>query len=403
MGIFNRRRQPRDKPARSPGESWQAQPGRSADWRANTSEAICAAAARLARTLSSAPLHLYKEQEVQRTDPLERLVRYAPAPGWNACTFVRDMEFARNSVGRCYALIRRDTLMQPLSLWYVDPARVTTLWEKETDELWHRLPLGDGQYGYVHDSDMFWLSFLSTSGGITPTSVLRGTLEYDAQVKEFSLKQLDGVHDVILINVPGNNLSGDRRTALIQDILSSYKASGKSALVLDSGITATRLASSPVDPHVLDVEKVTKSRVSGVYGMNSHLLGDGESSKSSSEEDWREYMTMTVTPAMTEWEAEMDRKLLTWKKITEGYHFAFDSDALGRANTAAMAEKHFKAVRGAWMKPNEVRKREGLPPDPNGGDLMISRDLLPLSLIVNHPEMLLQSARGKTNGAGEDA
>ena len=43
------------------------------------------------------------------------------------------------------------------------------------------------------------------------------------------------------------------------------------------------------------------------------------------------------------------------------------------------------------MQPNEVREREGLPPDANGGELMASRDLLPLRIAIKNPEMLLSA------------
>ena len=43
------------------------------------------------------------------------------------------------------------------------------------------------------------------------------------------------------------------------------------------------------------------------------------------------------------------------------------------------------------------------PLDVNGDELMMSRDLLPLWLLVNKPEMLLSSQRGKTNGEGENS
>ena len=46
------------------------------------------------------------------------------------------------------------------------------------------------------------------------------------------------------------------------------------------------------------------------------------------------------------------------------------------------------------MTPNEVRLRESLPPDPNGDQLMMSRDLMPVDILVNHPEMLLTGGRG---------
>ena len=51
------------------------------------------------------------------------------------------------------------------------------------------------------------------------------------------------------------------------------------------------------------------------------------------------------------------------------------------------------------MKPNEVREYEGLPPDENGGELMISRDLLPIRINVEQPELLLGGAAAKQEEA----
>ena len=51
------------------------------------------------------------------------------------------------------------------------------------------------------------------------------------------------------------------------------------------------------------------------------------------------------------------------------------------------------------MKPNEVREREGQPPDPNGDELMSSRDLIPIRIAVQHPELLLGGAAANTTPA----
>lgn len=403
MGIFNRRRaKPRDKPTGATVAEFSGLGYRAADWCANRSEAICAAAARMANTLASAPLHLYKKEIQQTDDPLESLVAYSPASGWNAFSFIRDMEFARCSVGRCYAWVIRDEMRLPVELRYIDAGRVTTLRALETEDLWHRVCLPDGKNGYIHDSDMMYLTWLSNAGGVTPMSVLGGTLEYDAQIKSFSLQGLDGVHDVILIKTPGS-ISGERRAHLVEDILTSYQASGKRALVLDSGMEASRLSSSPVDPKMLDVERVTKTRVAGVYGMQPGFLGDGETTARSAEEEMQHFLSMSILPAMAQWQSELNRKLLSTSLWQSGYAFRFDVSALTRANTASMAEKFFKGVRGAYIRPNEARAFEGLPPDPDGDRLMISRDLVPLDIAVNHPEQLLGGQRGKTAGEGEDS
>ena len=410
MGIFTRKgrgaraakrdARARDEPAVT---TLSGLPWRSSEFRANASEAICAAAGRMANTLASAPLRLYQNEQVQSGDALDRLVAFSPAPGWNAFAFVRDMELTRGTTGRAYAAILRDgDQMEAQALIYLDPAKVQTLRARETGDLWHKVATEGGESILVHDSDMLRLTWLSSGNGLTPQKVLGGTLEYDAQVKDFSLNQLDGVHDTILIQVPGG-LSPERRATMAKDILNTYQATGKTALILDSGAQASRLAAAAVNPQVLNVEKVTKSRVSAVYGLPAHLLGAGESAKQGSEEEMQEFLTLSIVPAAVQWEAELNKKLLTYERWAQGYRFAFDLTALSRANTAVLAEKYFKGVRGAWMKPNEVRKKEGLPPDPNGDTLVISRDLLPLEYIITHPEELITGGRGKTNGEGENS
>ncbi len=392
----------RAEPGREPETRLTLENARRADWIGNQSEAVCAAAARMANTLASAPLHLYKKQEVQAEHSLEKLVRFSPAPGWNSFSFVRDMEYSRDTVGRAYAWVLRDDLRRPLEIQYLEAGRVQTLQALETGDVWHRITLPDGKNGYIHDSDMIYLTWLSNAGTISPVSVLRGTLEYDAQIKSFSLKQLDGVHDVILISAP-SGMSKEKKENAVKEILATYKATGKSALLLDAGMTATALSGSPVDPKVLDVDKLTKSRVAGVYGMQPYLLGDGSSNMQNNEEGMQNFLSLTIVPAMAQWEAELAKKLLSTDLWKEGYSFRFDAGELARANTQTLADKYFKGVRGAWMRPNEVRRREGLPDDPNGDELMISRDLLPLSLIVTHPELLLQGGQGIRNGEGENS
>lgn len=96
-----------------------------------------------------------------------------------------------------------------------------------------------------------------------------------------------------------------------------------------------------------------------------------------------EYLQMTITPIVTQWENELNRKLLTWEMLQEGYSFRFQMAELWRADVKTMAEKHQMAIRSGWLKPNEVRLSEGFPPDPNGDALMISRDMVPLEVAMS--------------------
>jgi len=120
-----------------------------------------------------------------------------------------------------------------------------------------------------------------------------------------------------------------------------------------------------------------------VYNIPPSLLGDtSDKGFADNEQQMRELMQLTILPIVAQWEAELDRKLLTWERIMEGYHFSFDMDAVLRGDVKTMADKHQKAIRGGWMRPNEVREKDNLPPDPDGDVLLCARDLLPLKMVL---------------------
>lgn len=399
MGIFSRKKRPkvRSEPdAVSPMMMEAA--GSSTDGMMAASEAMSAAAGRIANTLAMASLRLYKGNEPQGGHDLDRLVYYAPGPGLTPYTFKRDMELHRCTAGRAYAWIERARDgVTAVALHVLDPMRVVTMRVRETGDIWHEVAVsGQSERVMVPDMDMLNLNFLSNGRRSRPADVLRGTLQYDAEIKETSLMQLRGVHDTIVVEAP-NELSKEKRMKMIQEMVSVYNSTGKAALLMDSGMKATHMAGAAVDPKVLDVEKVTKTRVATVYGIPPHLLGAADSVKGASEEIMMEFLQLAVMPPMAQWEDELNKKLLTYRMVCEGLRFRFDRDALVLANTDAKTKMYHSGIRDGWMRPNEVRRRQGLPDDENGDQLMMSRDMIPIRINTEQPELLLTGGRGAVN------
>ena len=182
----------------------------------------------------------------------------------------------------------------------------------------------------------------------------------------------------------------------------AYDQSDRKVVVLEGGLQATTFKQDAVDSQLLDVEKITRGRVATVYMIPPHMLGDYSAAKPSTmEQQMMEYLTLTIMPIVAQWEAELNRKLLTPADLRAGYTFRFDMDEVARADLNSRANANQIAIRGGFKKPNEVRASEGLPPDPNGDRLMTSRDLIPLEIAVQHPEMLLDAA-GASSGEGRN-
>lgn len=365
-------------------------------------EAIYAAVTRIANTVASIPVDVYKGRERQDTHPLEKLLNLSPNPSMSAYIFKQTMEAFRNTEGMAYALIIRDGLGEITRLDVLDPTRVRPLIERDSREIWYDITLEGKMYpipGYM----VLALKHMSANGisGIRPLDVLRGSLDYDAEVKEISLNQLDGINHGVMLEVPGQALDETRKAQIVADFLDAYESSGQRVLVLEGGIKATTFNQSPVDAQLMDVERITRNRVATVYNLPPHMLGDySDTSFSTAEQQMQEFLQLTIIPIVQQWEDELNRKLLSDADYKAGYRFRFDTDSLIRADMVAMANKYQMAIRGGWMRMNEVREREGLPPDPNGDELMCARDVIPLRIMVEHPELLLTGSIAQSDEGG---
>lgn len=356
------------------------------DWSLTTSEAIYAAVSRIANGIAMLPLHLYHNGEIAYDDPREKLLGYMPNASMTPYFFKSTMEAFRNTEGNAYALIVPDPVSgQVVSLDVLDAARVQVERAIETKEIWYSFSLDNGQKAMVHSSCMIALHHISANGekGIRPIDVLRETLTYGEKVREFSLQQLEGVNNGVVLTLPNQSIDKSKKDAMVESFIDTYKKSGGRVMVLEGGATATLMSRSPVDANVLDVERVNKNRVAAVYGIPPHMLGDfSNATYSTAEQAQQEFLNFTLMPIVTQWQDELDLKLLTWEEKRKGFQWRFDISAMKKADTATTAEKYQKAIRGSWMRPNEVRRIEGLPEVEGGDELLASRDLVRLSEIL---------------------
>ena len=398
----------RDKPGRREPRDLRYINRPRADRTIEGNEAIYAAVSRIANTIASMPMHVYKGYEPQPTHPLERIVSLEPNPNFTAFGFRQTMEVLRNTEGNAYALKIPDGLGVVTRLDILNPSRVQALRDPRDGAVWYQITMDDGQRQLCPGFMVINVRHLSANGekGIRPIDVLRRSLDYDTQVKELALDQLDGVNHGIMLTVPNSGLGQEEKDELVDRFLETYEKSNRQVVVLEGGLTATNFSSPTVDGQVLDVERITRNRVATVYNLPPHMLGDySDTSFSTAEQQMMEFLQLTVLPIVQQWEEEFDRKLLTPQDYAAGYRIRFDLSQLTRADVATTANKYQMAIRGGWMRPNEVRQSEGLPDDPNGGELMGSRDLLPLRILVQNPEMLLGTAAASTpaepDGKGE--
>lgn len=349
-----------------------------------SNEMVYSVVARVANTIALMPMHLYKGDQIARDHPLERLISYRPGPRYHAYEWRRTMQANATTMGRAYSIIRRAMDgVTVLALEQVDPLRVVEL-ITPADEVWYRVQYDD-RTEYHPACDVYAIRALSANGvrGISQHAVLSGAVEYDRQIKRYSLDQMDAVNGTLAITVPNTGLSSARQKEIIKEFLEVYQSSGGKAIVLQGGMTAQDISKTPVSAEVTAVEKATANRIATVNLVPPHLLGDySDTSYATAEQTMLEYQQMTLLSWVTQWETEAAAKLLTYQMVCDGYHFMLDMRELMRADSLTMANRHSIGIRAGNMTINEARAEDNLPPVEGGDVPLISRDLVPLDIAI---------------------
>lgn len=349
-----------------------------------SSEVIYSAVSRIANALATMPAHLYRGDERICGDSRDVLLGLRPNRRQSAFLFKQAMEIYRNTEGRAYAAKRFDRDYRLCELVPLDPTRVTPFVEEESGDVWFCVRRDDGREEWLHNWYVLSLFHVSPNGisGVRVVDVLRESLDYNAQIKTFSLANLKAVNRGIVLEFP-THLAGARRESAVNEFLKLYRASGGQVIALESGIKASTLSMSPIESGTFDAEKITRSRVAMVYNMPPSLLGDTSSAgKSTAEEQTNEFLTLTMQPIVQQWEEELCYKLLTPEERAAGYEFRIDVDAYLRASATARATVAQSRIRCGLRTVNEIRRAEHMPPVPGGDSAMISKDLAPVELVA---------------------
>lgn len=370
-----------------------------------TSDVITGAINRISKAFALMPIALMHGWERVTDDPRAQIVGLRANARQSAYAFKLAMEIGRNTLGRAYAVKRYDAAFRLAAIEPVDASRVTTLVDEVTREVWYAIRRDDNEVEYLPRFFVMPLLFASTDGinSVDPVALLRGSVQYNEEVKAFSLENLKNINKAIVLEYP-TTLAGEHRENSVKETLNLYKQSGGKVLALESGVKLSNVTTSPFDAGTKDVDQITRSRVAMVYGMPAALLGDsGAQSKATAEEQNLEFLTATMLPRVEEWRQELDWWLLTPEERADGWRFVIEVDAYLKANAQARANLVQTRIRNGQMTPNEGRAELGLAPKEGGDELLVSKDLAPVNLVAKGATIDLNTINGEHNSAaGKD-
>ena len=345
-----------------------------------TNETIFSVISRLSNTLSSLPIKLYQKYDTQMNQAADVLINN-PNSNMTSYEALNKIEVSRNETGNGYAIIIRDIRMQPEKIIPIDSSYISPFLNMDDGELWYQV-LGDNGTHYIHNMNMIHVKHITGSSrwsGISPLTVLKNTLEYDKAVQEFSLSEMQRKDSFILEY--GANVDNEKRQRIIDDFRRFYQENG-GILFQEPGVKVQDIDRKYFASDTLASEKITRSRVANVFNVPVSFLNDGEGQGfASNEQLMTQFVQMSLTPTVRQYEQEFNRKLLTSAERRAGFYFKFSLGGLLRGDTAARTAFYQMMIRSSGMKPDEVRQLEDLPPvGGKAAELWISGDMYPLEM-----------------------
>lgn len=345
-----------------------------------TNETIFSVITRISNTVSILPLKLHKDYEIANNQSSDILIN-EPNQNMNGYDFINKMEVSRNETGNAYAVIFRDIRMQVEQIIPIDPDYVTPFINTDTDELWYVVQGSGGTY-YFHNMNMLHVKHITGTSrweGISPLDVLKNTLDYDKAVQEFSLIEMKKPESFTIEYAA--NVDENKRKQVTESFREFYKNNG-GILFKEPGVEIDRLEKKYFASDTLKSEQITRSRVANVFNIPVAFLNDKDGqSFSSNEQAMIQYVQMTITPIVRQYEHEFNRKLLIKDERVKGFYFKFNLGGLMRGDTDTRAKFYQYGIRNGWFTQDEVRGFEDMPPKGgNASKLWVSGDLYPIDM-----------------------
>lgn len=348
-----------------------------------TNETIFSIITRLSNTLASLPLKQYqKYQEIN--DHISNLVKFSPNYNMTAFDFINKLETDRNTYGNGYAVIERNGYDVPISLIPINPLDVEPMLNQDDHQLWYHVTSTQFNINtYVFNRDMIHVKHITGAAryeGISPLDVLKGSLEFDNSVKEFSLKEMNKNDSFVLKY--GTNVDDHKRQQII-DMFKKYYEANSGVLFEEPGVEIDPIQRNFVAADLKNTDDITNQRIANAFNVPLQFLNVATGGTfSSNEQLMTQFVQMTLTPIVRQYEQEFNRKLLNTDDLSNGKYFKFNMNSLLRGDMQARAQFYQLMRRNGIFTSNDIRTYEDIPPsdDENANKLFISGDLYPLDM-----------------------
>ncbi|WP_405079933.1 phage portal protein [Pectobacterium carotovorum] len=164
-----------------------------------------------------------------------------------------------------------------------------------------------------------------------------------------------------------------RLKAMWQKAVAALRSEENKTMLLPAQLDYKALTVSPVDAQIIDMSKLNRSMIAGIFNVPAHMINDLEKATFSNiTQQAIQFVRYTMMPWVTNWEQELNRRLFTRAERAAGYYVRFNLTGLLRGTPQERAQFYHFAITDGWMSRNEARAFEDMNPVAGLDEMLVS-------------------------------
>jgi len=345
-----------------------------------------------AEDVAKLPVHVYTRlpnggRKIVTQHPLELLLQ-KPNDYQSRFEFIEQMQLSILLRGNAYAVILRDGRGRPTALVPINPDRVW-LYEAPRGEIFyqvarrgmHETAVLASMPLMIPSEDIFHLRWMALDTSLYGAS--RIGLAREAIGLALSQQELAGRLSANSTNLGGVLTTEQKLTPEAAVRLKKSWSDQKQGLrnagdtaVLEQGLKWQPMGMSARDAEMIASRGFQVQEIARLYRMPMHKLGVIERGAGTSIPEMnQEYANDVISSDLGRWEAKLAQ---TFDLAADDVFVEFDVAGLIRASLMTRYQAYRAGITGMFLKPNEARRAEGLPDDPDGDKLYQPTNMAPL-------------------------
>ena len=344
--------------------------------------AIWAAVNFIAASLAGLPLNVFERKGDDRervTDPIAGVLHDAINDECSSFDWRKHLFEQVLTGGRAFTYIERDDAGQAVNLWPLDPTKTKIERRGGRKFYTHRESNGSKTYPAA---DILDLAFMLTADGLGhrgPIAHHRDSIGLAIAATQYGSRFFQGGGVPPFAVTGGFQSSGALKRAGDDLDAAVRKASReqRQALVLPTGLTIEKIGADPDKAQLVELKRFSIEEIARIYSLPPVFLQDlTHGTFSNTEQQDLHFVKHTVKRWAEQFEQELNLKL--FGRANRDRFAELNLDGLLRGDFMTRMSGYATSIQNAIQTPNEIRRRENLPAQAHGDDLLIQGATVPL-------------------------